>query len=133
MRRRILDQRALHRRAEDLRRLFSGEDDMNMCTCMLEDEGDQLRMDSMDARERKWAAAKLLRPVDAETAAELEDLSEEEILMVHKEYWAMLVGRLEDEPGPDRLQRLAAQYAQTKAFVRRAWGMALGPGTRGKA
>ena len=104
-----------------------------MCSCMLEDEDGQPEPEPMDARERKWAAAKLLRPVDTETAADLEGLSEEEILMVHEAYWAMIIGRLEDESGPDRLQRLAAQCTQTRAFVRRSWGMAPSPSTRGKA
>ena len=129
MRSRILDQRDLQRRAEELCRSFAGEDDADICTCMVEEEAPSPPPAPMDVRERKWAAAKLLQPIDVETAAELEGFSAEEILMVHEEYWAMTVGGLEDEPGPVRLQRLAAQYAQTKAFARQAWGMASGSGT----
>jgi hypothetical protein len=124
MRGRVLDQRDLQGRAEDLRRSFADEKDMAICTCMLADEVGQLPPKSMDARERKWTAAKLLRPVDAETATDLEGFSEEEILMVHERYWAITVSRAEEEPVPVRHRRLASQLAQTKVFACAAWGIA---------
>ncbi|MBJ3764607.1 hypothetical protein ILP92_17885 [Maribius pontilimi] len=125
MRGRVLEQRDLQERTEELRRSFTDEDDGYICTCMVADDSRSLPPPApMDARERKWVAAKLLRPVNADTAAELDGLSAEENLMVHEEYWAMTVGRLENEPGPNRFKRLAAQYTQTKVFALRAWRMA---------
>lgn len=125
MRGRILDQRDLQERTEELRRSFTDEDDGDICSCIVEDDSRSPPPQApMDARERKWVAAKLLRPVDADTAAAMDGLSTEENLLVHEEYWAMTVERLENEPGPDRFQRLVAQYTQTKAFALRAWRMA---------
>lgn len=126
--REFLSQRDLRERAEELRRSFLDEgDNAQVSTCFLDDEGKRSPPEQMDAGERKWSAAKLLRPVDIATAADLDGLSEEDVQMVHEEYWSIAAGRMDEKRAPDRYRHLAAQFAETTTFVRRAWGMAYGP------
>ena len=122
MRNGVLKQRDLQSRADRLRRAFSAGEDGPDCLFLEEDEG-PYPSEAMDARARKLAARKLLRPVDAGSADLMDGFSEPEILEVHQQYWSIVVGHSGQENVIDRAHHRAEQYAQSKTFVCAAWKM----------
>lgn len=82
---------------------------------------------SMDARERKWAAEKLLRPIDPED--DEDDLSPEDNLEMCCRLWENLTAEtpVAAPLSPERVRLLAKQFRETVGFARRAWGMHYAP------
>lgn len=98
----------------------------NFCTCPCDgscgdpDPKRNLTL-TMDARERKWAAGKLLRP----TWADEEEFTQAEQLEIAQEVWRLRTGAEPSEKGSslEKARRTARQFHQTTAFARRCWGL----------
>lgn len=123
----ILDQAALSRETEKLRRELSGEDEVCDCDMSIQDicicDVLQVVDTGMDFQERKGAAAKLLDPVETGREHLTADLDDAEMLI---EYWkivAPVFGRAFAEA--DLL--MAYQVEHTRSFVCQAWGIACPP------
>lgn len=78
---------------------------------------------SRDARERKWAAEKLLRPISPDNADE--NFTQEEWLEVCRQTWDLRTGRSFSGSGisAKRFRFLARQLHHTTSFARRIWGL----------
>jgi hypothetical protein len=74
----------------------------------------------MDARERKWAAQKLLRPI--EDIGGCEHLTMDDWLEVYRQSWELCIS---DEPQPaiERFEFSARQLKYTTAHARAVWGL----------
>lgn len=126
----VLDQAALSRETEKLRRELSGEDEVCDCDMSIQDicicDVLQVVDTGMDFHERNEAAAKLLQPVETGREHLTADLDDAEMLMMLIEYWkivAPVFGRSFAEA--DLL--MAFQLEHTRSFVCQAWGIACSP------
>lgn len=104
------------------------EDPADGCTCISggSDAGrwaGSAAMPAMDVRERKWAAAKLLRPICPEDSGE--EFTDKEWLMVYQQVWKMRAGSFQAGPTDvaDRHRIMADQFRHTTRFARQAWGI----------
>lgn len=103
--------------------------DEHVCTCLCtgDCDGGQARgaaaYPDMDARERKWASQKLLRPI--EDKAGYEDFTIDDWLEVARQSWEMRLGRDDTKQSPlERSVFSARQLRHTKAHVRAVWNLA---------
>jgi len=131
----ILNQDDLARVAVEIRQLLADEDDTCLCqicpqeTCTC--TGVKPPVPDMDVRERKWAAAKLLQPIESSTAQIVADLDDDEVLEVFVEYWKIRAPSFAERPIA-KYARMALQFRHSKAFACRAWGIPCPPPTKQK-
>ena len=122
----ILDQIDLHEEAAELRRMLAGESDVCNCLLQIDDECTcetaPIEAPRMDVRERKWAAAKLLRPIETDHDDLLADMDDEEMLVMYAEYWKLVAPSFGKTPG-ETSRHMALQYRQTRKFACQAWGI----------
>jgi hypothetical protein len=122
----VLDQHDLARDAEEIRKLLT--DEAGSCLCDIAFDG-TCTCDvtlpyalEMDARERKWTAAKLLRPIETNIDDITSHLDEKETLMMFIEYWKIVASDIA-EPTLQKYRRFALQYRHTRAFACKSWGI----------
>lgn len=84
---------------------------------------DEVEPRRLDARERKWAAQKLLEPMES-TTVEGEETDVEFELEVLQEYWKLVTGASWNSSfTPEKAQRIASQYHHSKAYVGACWNL----------
>lgn len=100
-----------------------------ICDCLPDEPGMAATLEAlpapppMDARGRKWAAEKLLRPILTEDGEE--DFTPEEWLELCRQTWEICIAgsSLKPQISAERVQFIAEQFRETVSFARRAWGM----------
>jgi hypothetical protein len=76
----------------------------------------------MDARDRKWAAQKLLRPIEDKTG--YEDFAIKDWIEVAREHWKLrMAGHAPQESVLERFKFSARQLRHTTAHARAVWGL----------
>lgn len=120
--REILEHRDLLRLAAEIRTRHDEASDLEI-TLDAPDETPGFEASGMDARERKWAAQKLLRPICQD---EEKGLTPEELVDLYCEVWRLRTGM--SSPGPEDwmvdLIFMHEQLEHTALFVQRTWGLA---------
>lgn len=127
----VLDQAALSRETEKLRRELSGEDEVCDCDMSIQDicicDVLQVVDTGMDFHERNEAAAKLLQPVETGREHLTADLDDAEMLMMLIEYWKIVAPTFGGAFAEADLL-MAFQLEHTRSFVCQAWSIASSPG-----
>jgi hypothetical protein len=129
----ILNQDDLARAAVEIRQLLADEDGTCLCqfypqeTCTC--TGVKPPVPDMDVRGRKWAAAKLLQPIESSTTHIFADLDDDAVLETLVEYWKIRTLTFAERP-IEKYARMVLQFRHSKVFVCRAWNIPCPPPTK---